>query len=428
MDEKLNINGYIESFKGGFIRGWAVTTTELSQANSCNLYIDNIFICLFEANIYREDLRDVSLRGGVAGFLVPIPLSFCDSRDHTVTLYKSNGDILLATKKLKLSKKRDIIPLDENIVFDQINKPYANDKKLVFLAGFTNQATLLNYQEKLLQAFEGAGYYVVLVIASDTPEVLGGILAHTDRVVVRSNFGYDFGSWATVFQLCQKEFIAAEEVLWVNDSIIGPIGSMDELFKKIDASNADIWAITDSQDRQYHFQSYCGGLKKKANQFAPVIDAFFYYRYALPQDKEEAISHYELEALSFFKAQGLSVDILFPESDLISLAEELFLIELHNYSEKWQVLFDLPSIKRKTQLRGILKIADVFIQRAPTNSSHMYWNALLDNGFPFVKRELITLNPAQYPFPYQFRAAFEEHNATELLDDLAGKIELSIVL
>lgn len=420
MKKETNIKGYIENFKDGFIRGWA-SITDLGQPNICDLFIDGKFISRVDAAIYRGDLKDAAIRSGFAGFLVPIPWLFCDNQNHEVLLVRSNSDQIIHSRVLKLTRNKYLTPLEENVVFDYVNKPYEKHKKVLFLAGFTNQPKLLNYQKHFIQTFQKAGFYVIYTVASDTPEVLSGVLSDADRVVIRRNFGYDFGSWMTAFRLCQREFLAATDVVWANDSIVGPVNSIDTLLEKINKSSSDIWAITDSQDKKYHFQSYFWGLKKTEDQFVPTIDAFFFYRHDLPQDKDEAISHYEVEALSFFKHHGLDVDILFPEYSLIPLAEERLVAELHAYLNKWQPLLNLPLRKSETKVfkEGVLNLATVLINRRATNPSHMYWNALVESGFPFVKRELMALNPTNYPFPYQFRAVFEEHKATALLDDLS---------
>jgi len=428
--EENNSRGYIESFKEGFIRGWVAITPNVTQANNVDLWIDGQFISTVEAKIYREDLKDASVRSGVAGFLTPVPLVFCDNQAHTVILKKTNTDWVIDTKELKLGKIRHLVPLDENIVFDQVNTSYDNHKKLLFLAGFSNQYTLLNYQKHYVQTFQKAGFYVIYILASDEPENLVATLSDADRIILRRNFGYDFGSWATAMQLCQHEMLMAESIIIANDSMIGPIAPIEQLLEKIEQSASELWAITDSQDRKYHFQSYFWGLKKKSNQFLPVIDAFFFYRYALPKDKEDAINQYEVEALSFFKSRGLNIDILFPEHHLIILAEEAFITELKKHTEKWQALLKLPLSKGKknTLNKGVLNLATVLMNHQATNPSHMYWNVLVDSGFPFVKRELLTLNPSNYPFPRQFRRVFKELGATELLEDLAGAFKCSKII
>lgn len=430
MEDKNKIKGYIESFKDGFIRGWASITPVLKQPNICDLYIEDQFISHIEASIYREDLKDASVRSGVAGFLTPIPLLYCDNQEHIVILKKNNSDKVIDSKKLKLNRIRHIIPLDENIVFDQINTTYNHHKKVLFLAGFSNQNNLLNYQKHYVQAFQKEGFYVIYILASDEPENLVKILNDADRVIIRRNFGYDFGSWATAIQLCQNELLMAEHITFANDSMIGPIAPIKPLLEKIDKSPSSLWAITDSQDKKYHFQSYFWGLKKTPNQFLPLLDAFFFYRHALPKDKEDAINQYEIQALSFFKCQGLKVDILYPEHDLIGLAEEAFIINLQKHSEKWKNFFNLPlNEKKKRQLnKGILNLASVLINHQATNPSHMYWNVLIDANFPFVKKELLLLNPTNYPFPEQFRQVFTKHGKTNLLEDLAGTFKFSKVV
>ncbi len=66
MEDKKDIRGYVESFKDGFIRGWASITPALNQPNICDLYIDGQFISHVDATIYREGLKDASVRSGVA--------------------------------------------------------------------------------------------------------------------------------------------------------------------------------------------------------------------------------------------------------------------------------------------------------------------------------------------------------------------------
>lgn len=414
----------------GFIRDWKAVKTHLNQPNNFDLFIDEQFISCVEANIYRGDLKDRSNHSNAMGFLTPVPLAFCDNKKHKISLKETETHKTIHTKELKLAKIKHLVPLKENIIFDQINTPFQNHEKIFFLAGYSNQYNLLNYQKNYIRAFQQAGFYVVYILASDEPRNVAGTLNSADRVIVRKNIGYDFGSWATALQLCHCEFLKAKEVIWGNDSIIGPIYSLEKLFEKIEKNTADIWAITDSQDKKYHFQSYLWGMKKKANQFQPIIDAFFFYRYPLPKDKDTAIKQYEIEALNFLKTHGLSIDILFPEYSLISLAERKFIDEMQKYFEKWRVLTEFVTntpIKDKL-IENILYFSDILKNQLITNPSHMYWNILIERGFPFIKKELLTLNPINYPFPYQFRQTFEKFGATEFLKDLPGSYKATRVV
>lgn len=422
--------GNIDFVKDGFMHGWALATPNITDQNYCELWIDGQLITTFDAVLFREDLKAESLRGGVAGFSQAIPLSFCDDSTHDVSLRARGRNEILCTKTLKIPKNRNLVSLDENIIFDHINRPYEGHEKVLFLAGFTNQRKLLNYQKHFVRKFQQAGFYVVYILASDIPNTLTGMFGDADRVIIRENMGYDFGSWATLLQLCQLEFLGARDVIWANDSIIGPIGTIETLLDKIGSSTGDIWAITDCQDIKYHFQSYMWGLKKNANQFFPLLDAFFFYRHGLPKNKDEAIKNFELEAFSFFKEHNLSIDILFPEYSLLNIAEEKFCVSLQAYQEKWQFLFKLPFMREELHKLNsrVLSMAGTLMHHLPVNPSHVYWNALIDSGFPFIKKELLTLNPTGYPYPSEFRDIFKTHDATDLLDDLASSLRFNQII
>jgi hypothetical protein len=45
----------------------------------------------------------------------------------------------------------------------------------LFLTGFTNQRKRLNYQKHFVKSFQQAGFYVVYILASDTPDTLTGM-------------------------------------------------------------------------------------------------------------------------------------------------------------------------------------------------------------------------------------------------------------
>ena len=147
------VRGSIDYIKNGFVAGWAATTPDITERNDCHLLIDGQFVASFEANLYREDLKAEAIRIGVVGFLQAIPLVFCDGQEHQLTLQTPENQLISQVKKL-IARNRHFVDLDENIVFDQINKPYAAKQKLMFLAGFTNKKTLLNYQKHFVKTLK----------------------------------------------------------------------------------------------------------------------------------------------------------------------------------------------------------------------------------------------------------------------------------
>ncbi len=419
MDNNFICDGHIESFRSGNIRGWAVVSN-ITEDNLIDLYIDNLYISTIPANIFREDLKEESIREGIAGFLTPIPISFCNNSSHLIEIFKSQSNIKLSSKKLVLKSHSTISFLKESIVFDYTKMDYSGQKKIMLLAGFSNHTKLLAYQKKLIHTFQESGLYVVYIIASDSPEQLSPEVHWADRTIIRMNQGYDFASWATGLIFCQEAIYQAEEIFFVNDSIIGPFSPIQPLLNLISEKDCDIFTITASQDIRYHFQSYFWGIKKQTKAFIPLVESFFFYRHVLPEDKRQAIEYYEVAALTFFIDKGLDISVLFPEYDLSLLAEQSFLTDLNEHSTKWDTLLNLPFNKQKFAniQDGILNYADIIINKLSTNPSHIFWHELIVSGFPFIKKELITLNPANYPFPSKIRVVFNEAGISNLLEDL----------
>lgn len=67
-----------------------------------------------------------------------------------------------------------------------------------------------------------------------------------DYYFERDNRGYDFGAWKEIFiYKFSREFWTNYSVaLCFNDTFYGPIFSLDDIFKSLDNSNADLWGLT----------------------------------------------------------------------------------------------------------------------------------------------------------------------------------------
>ena len=103
---------------------------------------------------------------------------------------------------------------------------------------------------------------------------LAGIDRPTGLTVLRRpNIGYDFGSWATAID--RYPVIAeARRVLLLNDSLVGPFATIEPLLAKFHASAADVWAVTDTAQFEYHLQSYVLGFAGQTLR-EPPLQAFW---------------------------------------------------------------------------------------------------------------------------------------------------------
>jgi lipopolysaccharide biosynthesis protein len=204
-------------------------------------------------------------------------------------------------------------------------------------------------------------YPVVLVSASDGPEPMEwpGDVPENVTVLRRSNVGYDFGSWAVALDR-YPAIAAADQVLLVNDSLAGPFAPIDHLFKMFDATDADVWGLTDSsQLGTHHLQSYCMGFKHGCLQEPPL--AKFWHDICIEPTRDDIIHRYEIGLSRLLHREHFSVDAAFRHSQVV---------------------------------------------RGGDNPTIHGWRQLLDLGLPFVKRQLLR-QPELTPDGSQVRAELQ---------------------
>jgi lipopolysaccharide biosynthesis protein len=196
---------------------------------------------------------------------------------------------------------------------------------------------------ELIRSLLGHGYQVVLVSAAEGDEPLAWPDSCPSQVSVlrRPNIGYDFGSWATA--LDRYPAIAASPcVLFLNDSLVGPFQPFDQLLERFHDSAADVWGLTDTSQYRHHLQSYCLGFRGGVLREAPL--AAFWRGIRQERSRDDVIWRYEI---------GLSR----------LLDHERFVAEAA-----------IPYRR---------------VVRDGQNPTILGWRRLLDEGFPFVKRQLL---------------------------------------
>jgi len=233
------------------------------------------------------------------------------------------------------------------------------------------------YLEQLLQA----NCDIVFVSTSENlPD------AHIDRlaslcskVVVRKNYGYDFGSYKCGIDLSSDVRNRYEKLILANDSVYGPFHDLNDLITHGDDRNLDIWGATDSFAVRYHIQSYF--IVYNRNVFtSPVFDAFWdkvkYTREALKIKKQQIIDDFEIGGSTHFLDKSYKIGAFCDVSHL-----KRYVTNLVN------ARFDDDATLRR------LLLSNVTVRHNPT---HFYWDILIRNmNFPFIKRELLQVNPVK---------------------------------
>lgn len=219
-----------------------------------------------------------------------------------------------------------------------------DDERIAIVAQWSESPVMTRSLRTYLSQFVENGYRVVLVSSSPSSARLdfGGELDPSVVVVRKPNIGYDFGSWATGIMLVPA-VASARHVILTNDSLVGPFASITPLIQDFEASQADVWGLTDTRQFRHHLQSYFLGIHRGA--LGEKVMARFWAGVRHERSREEFILKGELGFAALLEAEGYSTDARFKTSTLVASG-------------------DNPTING--------------------------WHRLLVAGFPFVKRTLVT--------------------------------------
>ena len=223
-----------------------------------------------------------------------------------------------------------------------------------------------------LTALQGAGYHTFVACSGEAPppeadrmalEATGATLFH------RPNAGLDFGAWQHLIQAGCAD--GADRVLLANDSVFGPLHPLGPVIDRMEAGGSDVWGLIESRQRNWHLQSWF-------LQFTG--DAFRHERvqrlFAQPfarMDKDAVIERGELALGDVLRETGIRCDALVRHRDGTRSARHHTL-----------------------------------------NMMHLDWaHNLVALGLPFIKVELLRLNPMRLPWTHEWDALLREEFGTD---------------
>lgn len=211
--------------------------------------------------------------------------------------------------------------------------------------GSDNQASIS--LENMVQRLEECGYFVMIARASDDslPLSFSDDYKGRARVLHKPNIGYDFGSWSTALAW-DPSIRSARFVILTNDSLVGPFDSLQPMIDDFEAAISPVWAATNTTQFFPHIQSFFIGFRDGALGHRPIKS--FWENLLVETEKPKIIHEYELGLSRLLFSEAYSTQACFPAERVVQ----------HG--------------------------------RNPTIDG---WRRLVELGFPFVKRELVT-NPA----------------------------------
>ncbi len=242
-----------------------------------------------------------------------------------------------------------------------------------------------------MKSLKAAGRAVILV--SNSPEFpeseIEKARPHCALIAWRRNRGYDFGAYRDGILLV-PDYDRLQSLIVINDSIYGAFQPLAPLIDRAGPGRADVWGMTDSWDTRWHLQSYFLLFHKAALQHDWVKSLWRNWKQV--QSKSWIINRLEIGLTGRLEKHGLRCAALYPYREQVAA--------FANTVRDGKMLADesLPKKHRKLLAR-MLEFADA---GAPMNPCHFFWDQLILQGFPYLKREVLTSNPIGMPRLYEW--------------------------
>jgi hypothetical protein len=256
-------------------------------------------------------------------------------------------------------------------------RPQPGARRVALYAHYCASGRVSGMVMQQLRAYAAAGFAVVFATASpaiadtDWAEVasIAALLVH------RRNRGLDFGAWCDLAETLGQRWPQIDELLLVNDSVLGPIRPLEPVFAALRAGGEGMFGLTDSWQGGGHLQSYF----LLARGRAVVAEMLAFMRSApISASKWLMVQRCEMGLSRHMHQKGVRVAALFGYARLIAA------IHAHA-AEGLAHLAGAPG--------GIRTLP-----KRPLNPVHHLWRPLVCLlGFPFVKTELVRRNPGRLP-------------------------------
>lgn len=252
----------------------------------------------------------------------------------------------------------------------------SNNRMWCVYSQFNKNGRVEAYVYDALNTIKNSGLEVIFVTTSrlDKTSDQDKLFEICNTVIVRENIGYDFGSYKVGIDHITKLKANPKKILITNDSVYGPFSNLNNFIRK--SNSFDIYGLTDSIDFNYHLQSYFiiyneSVIKHKA--FKTFWSSVKLLSNDVPDFKNKIIQDYEVGGSQYFIKHGFKIGAAYAFDKISEIIFKEFLEEL-KYKKN----------VHKSEIEKFL---------LGHNTTHNYWKVLLQLGFPYIKRELLTQNP-----------------------------------
>jgi hypothetical protein len=283
---------------------------------------------------------------------------------------------------------RDLGCRQRPIQLESGTRPDIDARRIAIYVHFSATGQISEMVRRQLEMLRQTGFAVVFVsMAALIPEndwlAVRGLCA---MVAQRENFGLDFGAWNAILPEVRRRWPVLDELMLVNDSVLGPIHPLAPVIETMRAGGAGLFGLTENLEGGVHLQSYM----LLARGEGAVGDLMhFVQRMRISHSKWLLIQRGEIRLARWMRRRGHRVAVVFGYDRLMR-----------------SVVADRAERKRLAashrRLRSLDRLSDeaalTLLRECPPSPMHHMWRVLTTRfGAPFLKTELILRNPWHIP-------------------------------
>jgi hypothetical protein len=285
----------------------------------------------------------------------------------------------------------------------------------------------------LLKNYRDQGYNVVLATSSRrvAPSDLEAARKICAMIVRRRSYGRDFGAWKDAWRLTRRFISNPKEIILTNDTLLGPLRPLGDLFCQLEATKGDVVGLTDSWDRAYHLQSFF--LLFREGPGVASCDRFL-RRLFVRNTRRWVITCGEVGLTRYLMRQGLRIGtVIRYEHVLRYVCSDAKMFQEFRFSNPVLLarMAQRTNMIREPKTSSSLLLWELDTLAAATlNGTHHFWHALIDKfGFPFIKADLLTHNPSRIFGLGKWRGVVKEigHIEPELIERHLMSLDLKRV-
>ena len=199
-----------------------------------------------------------------------------------------------------------------------------NGKKALVYVIFESEARLQEYKLRFLQALSSLVDDVIVVVNGQLHDDDIKSLENYGRVLTRDNKGYDTAAFREgIFAFGKEKLKDYDQLLLVNDTNIGPMRDLSQVFREMADKRLDFWGISFGEEQEdVTKENPYGYIPKHLQSYFLVIeklmlndDAFYeYWRHLTDTDsREKAIGRHETRFTKHFADLGYRFDAVVQE-------------------------------------------------------------------------------------------------------------------